>query len=435
MAVNEALIQGSKDLLYSNYLDINVPISPEQAAEIKDKLGLDGEGWDKTKDWFNSKFGGSGGSSRFKRGGTQGGSILTECPAFGSNAPGMPMKSPMHQTSDIESTEPVEFVPRRSGHNIPEVDVRGYEVNMNIERKDVEEFDRLLANHTNIALKHFSPGDVKGIDDIPGGHKVMIGLFKGAKAALAQARKDKDTETESKITNDIMSFVKQMSAFKVNQESFMEDEITKGSSVYGSIFSAASDKESLRQMKQAYSGAAEATLLGGKLHFNVLNKDGYTVLVPFDELDKNIYLKDSESELQFVDYVESVRSNALGGNIFNEAKADGTIRRMLIDGTDVKDDILKDWVAGYKGGFNFKVWFENNYGISLDFLNIQKEFDDKKHFLVDAVVEYYVDIMKNEHNIAIGKKAEQINVDASGLRAFTTDELNKINKKSQNLPD
>jgi hypothetical protein len=188
-------------------------------------------------------------------------------------------------------------------------------------------------------------------------------------------------------------------------------------------------------MKQAYSGAAEATLLGGKLHFNVLNKDGYTVLVPFDELDKNIYLKDSESELQFVDYVESVRSNALGGNIFNEAKADGTIRRMLIDGTDVKDDILKDWVAGYKGGFNFKVWFENNYGISLDFLNIQKEFDDKKHFLVDAVVEYYVDIMKNEHNIAIGKKAEQINVDASGLRAFTTDELNKINKKSQNLPD
>ena len=157
-------------------------------------------------------------------------------------------------------------------------------------------------------------------------------------------------------------------------------------------------------MEKVYSGNAESSYVRGKLHFNVLNGDGDTVLVTYDELNKNVILKDTESELEFVDYVEGVRMNSASGRQFNEEAAKGMLNRMLSDGDSVKEFVLKDWAFDYKAGFNFKVWFENKFPqASLDFIFDPEMFNENKNKLKDSIVEYYVDVLKNEHNIALGK--------------------------------
>jgi hypothetical protein len=234
--------------------------------------------------------------------------------------------------------------------------------------------------------------------------------------------------------------MKQMGAVKQAQSAFFEDAVKsqlKGSSsLGGGLYSAASRKENIRFMEQIYSGNAESSYIQGKLHFNVLNDEGETVLVPYDEIDKNVILKDYESELTFVEFNEAVKANAAAGREFNEQAASGMLNRMLSDGDSIKEFILKDWVFDNKAGFNFKVWFENNFPMaSLDFIHDPVKFESNAKQLKEAVIEYYVDMLKNEHNMALGKVGGNKAINTDQLKAFTKTQLQEINKKSQNLPD
>ena len=62
-------------------------------------------------------------------------------------------------------------------------------------------------------------------------------------------------------------------------------------------------------------------------------------------------------------------------------------------------------------------------------------FENNKKQLKDAVIEYYVDILKNEHNNQIGIRSGEITISDDKVKAFTKRQLEEINKKSQNLPD
>ena len=435
MAVDQSLIEGAKDLLYQDYLDINVPMTSAQAASIREGLLEAGSN-------LKSKFQGIG--NAFKGLGRGGGgkvNLVDLCPNL-QGGPGAPTKQRAADVPEvtIEEERRADIEAARFNFDDFQKDRNGYAINPNVPRKDMEAFEGLLKDRLRTTTQHYVATDSKGISDIPGGSKIMTGLFKGAKKALFAARRSKDTEAEQKVTGDVVSFMKQIATVKEAQSMFFEEAIesqTKGHSKTGAgIYSAASRKENISFMEQVYSGNAESSYIQGKLHFNVLNSDGDTVLVPYDELNKNVILKDTESELEFVDYAENVRMNAASGKPFNEAAAEGMLNRMLSDGDSVKEFVLKDWTFDYKAGFNFKVWFENNFPqASLDFIFDPAMFNKNKNKLKESVIEYYVDILKNEHNIAMGKSAGSRTINTDQLKAFTKTQLQEINKKSQNLPD
>lgn len=436
MAVDQDLIEGAKDLLYQDYLDINVPMTKAQAAGVRQGLTEFG---DKAKSMFQ------GIGDAFKgmaRGGGRKVNLVDLCPNL-QGGPGAPTKQrAASQVPEVTVEDEKRDAPEAMSFAYDDFDKdrNGYIVNPNVPRKDMEAFDGLLKDKLRTSTQHYVATDSKGISDIPGGSKIMTGLFKGAKKALFAARKEKDTEAEQKVTGDVVSFMKQMATVKEAQSMFFEEAIesqTKGHSRTGAgLYSAASRKENISFMEQVYSGNAESSYVRGKLHFNVLNGDGDTVLVPYDELNKNVILKDTESELEFVDYVEGVRMNSASGRQFNEEAAKGMLNRMLSDGDSVKEFVLKDWAFDYKAGFNFKVWFENKFPqASLDFIFDPEMFNENKNKLKDSIVEYYVDVLKNEHNIALGKIGGGKTINTDQLKAFNKSELEEISKKSQNLPD
>jgi len=440
MAVDQSLIEGAKDLLYQDYYDINIPLSASQAEMVKDDTsGLT----DEEKDKMKSTFQGIGQFfNKITRGGGRGPSLVDLCPNL-QGGPGAPTKQRASDVPEVTVEDEKRERPKpKMGFDVDSFDKNtdGYIINPNVPRKDMKAFDQLLKDKIRTTTRHYIVGDAKGISDIPGGSKVMTGLFKGAKKALFTARKEKDTEMEQQVTSDITNFMKQMADVKASQEEFFEiagDSQIKGSSaLMGDIYSAASSPQHIRYMEQVYGGQAEASLVNNKLHFNVLDDEGKTVLVPYDEIDKDVILKDAQSELAFVDYTEDVRMNASSGKPFNEQKAKGMLENLLADGSTVKDFVLKDWVMDNKAGFNFKTWFENNFPMaSLDFINDPIAFENNKKQLKDAVIEYYVDILKNEHNNQIGIISGEITISDDKIKAFTKRQLQEINKKSQNLPD
>ena len=436
MAVDQELIEGAKDLLYSDYLDINVPISKADSARMKAAGG-------EFKDWMKTKYQQVGDAFKgLSRGGGGKKNLVDQCANL-SGGPGSAF--PQREGVDVDEVV-VEEEGRGDVARKPfsfedfKKDVNGYAINPNIPRKDMVQFDNLLKEQIRSTTRHYNNLDSKGISDVPGGTKIMTAMFKGAKKALFDARLNKDTEKEQQVTNDVVSFMKQIGSVKQAQEVFFEEatsSVSKGhSKLGGGIYSAASNKENIRFMEQIYSGNSESSYVGGKLHFNVLNNEGDTILMPYDEIDKNVILKDYESEVAFLDYTEDVRSNAASGKQFNEAGAENMLRRFMSDGGSIKEFVLKDWVFDNKAGFNFKVWFENKFPqASLDFIHDPLEFNKQKENLQEAVVEYYVDILKNEHNIALGKSGGEITISNDALKAFTKQELQEISKKSQNLPD
>ena len=437
MAVDQHLIEGAKDLLFQDYLDINVPLSSAQSSAALSESG------DAFKSFMNKKYQQVGdGFKGVARGGGGKVNLVELCPNLqgGPGAPTKQRRPARIPEVTVEDKGKEDILAKPFSFDDFEKDRNGYAINPNVPVKDIEAFDQLLKDKLRTSARHYVETDSKGISDVPGGTKIMSNLFKGARNVLFEARRDNNTELEQKVTNDVVSFMKQMGAVKQAQSVFFEDVVQsqrKGSSsMGGGIYSAASRKENIRFMEQIYSGNAESSYVQGKLHFNVLNDEGQTVLVPYDEIDKNVILKDYESELTFVEFNEAVKANAAAGREFNEQAASGMLNRMLSDGDSIKEFILKDWVFDNKAGFNFKVWFENNFPMaSLDFIHDPIKFESNAKQLKEAVIEYYVDMLKNEHNMALGKIGGNKAINTDQLKAFTKTQLQEISKKSQNLPD
>ena len=117
------------------------------------------------------------------------------------------------------------------------------------------------------------------------------------------------------------------------------------------------------------------------------------------------------------------------GNITGKTKHENDpeyIVTALDQGYDVEVDVsFKDnnfWLGHDK----------KKYRINIDFLNDNRLWCHLKN---TECLKQIVDILKNEHNIAMGKSAGSRTINTDQLKAFTKTQLQEINKKSQNLPD
>jgi hypothetical protein len=160
MAVDQHLIEGAKDLLFQDYLDINVPLSSAQSSAALSESG------DAFKSFMNKKYQQVGdGFKGVARGGGDKVNLVELCPNL-QGGPGAPTKQRRPEQIPevtVEDKSREDVLAKPFSFDDFEKDKNGYAINPNVPVKDMRAFDQLLKDKLRTSARHYVETDSKGI--------------------------------------------------------------------------------------------------------------------------------------------------------------------------------------------------------------------------------------------------------------------------------